>query len=98
TVKVAGALTASVPTPLLAMARYWLPSWASVVSMVRLSPVVPVGAQLSPPSVDTSHVTVGAGLPDAVTVNVAVSPEVTARLAGFDTIGAVATVRVAAAL
>ncbi len=59
---------------------------ASVVSLL----------QVLPPSVDTCHWTVGAGLPDAAAVNVAVWPTGVVTLAGcVVTVGAKSTVSVA---
>ncbi|MGA2835641.1 MAG: hypothetical protein ABSF84_03490 [Acidimicrobiales bacterium] len=40
------------------------------------------GVKVSPPSVDTSHCTVGVGLPVAAAVKVAVAPATTVVLAG----------------
>ena len=67
------------------------------VSVVVVAPASVVSSDhVAPPSVETSHCTVGVGLPLAAAVNAAVAPAVTVTLAGCAvTVGAKSTVRVA---
>ena len=68
TVRVA-AVVVALPTVLVKTARYSLPVWPTAA--VKLSVVAVAPAMLlnvAPPSVDTCHCTVGAGLPEAAAV------------------------------
>ena len=102
TVSVA-ALDVAVPVELVNTARYWFPLIdvdVDGVTTVRVPVVLPASVvslvNVVPPSVDTCHCTVGAGLPDAAAVNVAVEPAVTEVLAGcVVTAGVAVTVSVA---
>jgi hypothetical protein len=100
TVSVA-AFEVAVPTLLVNTARYWLPDSAAVVDATVNVPVVLPASVVSsvnvaPPSVDTCHCTVGAGLPEAAAVNVALAPSTTVVLVGcVVTVGAKSTVSVA---
>jgi hypothetical protein len=97
TVSVA-AVVVAVPQVLVKTARYRYPSWASATVKESVVEVAPgTSLKVAPPSVLTCHWTVGAGLPLAAAVNVAVLASQTAWLEGFVvTAGAVFTVRVAA--
>src|SRR5205085_801285 len=99
TVRVAAAVVA-LPAALVNAARYWLPFCAAVAVKLRVVPVAPeMLLNVAPPSVLTCHCTVGAGLPLAAAVNVAVWPAATDWLVGWVvTDGAKFTVSVAAVL
>src|SRR5947209_3739728 len=63
------------PAPLVKTARYRFPSWLSVVAKLRVVEVAPEKLlKLAPPSVLTCHWTVGAGVPLAAALKVAVPP------------------------
>src|SRR5437762_1289782 len=97
TVSVAAAVVA-LPQALVKTARYWLPLWDDCAVNVRLVVVAP-GMSLKPEPVSTCHCTVGAGLPEAEAVKVAVVFSHTVVLAGSAvTAGAVFTVSVAGLL
>ena len=73
TVRVAAFVVAGLPTPLLNTAWYWLP-FIAVLTAVRVSVVLlapAMGFQVAP-SVETSHCTLGVGVPEAVALKVAV--------------------------
>ncbi len=100
TVSVAAALTAS-PSTFLNAARYSCPLSADVVvAIVNALDVPPATADhVLPPLDELSHLTVGAGEPDADASNVALCPSSTVKLTGCWTIaGAFWTVNVAALL
>ncbi len=93
TVSVAAVVVAE-PKLLVKTARYSLPLWPAVVTMLSVVDVAPATlAKVEPPFVLTCHCTVGAGVPLAAAVNVAVWPALTASLTGFVvTTGAESTV------
>src|ERR1700736_6488152 len=71
TVSVAALLLAT-PQELVKTARYCLPLSAATVEKVYVAFVAPpTFAKVVPPSVDTCHCTVGAGVPPAAAVKVA---------------------------
>ena len=74
TVSVAGSVV-SEPSELANTARYWLPSSVAAASTSRVVLFAPtMGANVVPPSVETSHWTSGTGLPLPDALNVAVWP------------------------
>ena len=87
TVSVAAVLVAE-PAEFVNTAWYSQPLWATVVfTTVNVGVVFPESVvssvNVKPPFVETCQRTVGAGTPEAAAVNVALSPAVTASLAGL---------------
>ena len=87
------------PAPLVKIARYWMPFWASVVTAVvyevEMAPARLV--QVLPALELTCHCKLGEGVPEAAAVKVAVLPAFTATLAGCVVmVGAPLTVKMAA--
>ena len=96
TVKVAAVVVAE-PTLLVKTARYWLPFCAVVAVKASVVDVAPAMFVNVTPSVLTCHCTVGAGVPLAAAVKVAVEPAAALTLTGLVVIaGAAVTVNVAA--
>ncbi len=97
TVSVA-AVDVAVPQTLVKTARYWCPSSVGAVVneyVVEVAP--PMLLNVTPPSVETCHCTVGLGLPEAAAVKLALVPVQVVTFEGLVvTAGAVLTVRVAA--
>jgi hypothetical protein len=97
TVKVAAAVAVA-PHEFVKTPRYWFPFCPAVAVKLRVVEVAPgTLLKVAPPSVLTCHCTVGAGVPLAAAVNVAVWVAKTVRFAGLAvTAGPTLTVRVAA--
>src|SRR5258708_5627443 len=97
TVKVAAAVAGD-PHEFVKTARYWFPFCPAVAVKLRVVEIAPgMLLKVAPAFVLPCHCTVGAGVPLAAAVNVAVWVAKTVRLAGFAvTAGATLTVRRAA--
>src|SRR5205814_7827104 len=92
----AAALVVAVPQELVKTARYCLPLSAATVAKLSV-PLVAPGMSVKPEPLSTCHCTVGAGVPLAAAVKVAVPPAQTVWLVGcVVTAGATLTVNVAA--
>ena len=96
---IVAAVVVAVPVELVNTARNFVPfcpaSTFGTVNVVVIAPATLL--KLAPPFVLNCHCTVGAGVPDAAAVNVAVCPALTVASVGFCVIaGAWVTVSVAA--